>query len=140
LFLNGNPALEQDFRLKIEEDFFIGKIDRIDKIGKENIEILDYKTGRPNTKNSLADSEKLQLLIYHLALKKVFDLSAQKLTYHYLNNCSLVSFMPKDSEVESTEEGLAKRISTLKQSDFAPKPVFPQCNYCDFRDICSYRK
>jgi DNA helicase-2/ATP-dependent DNA helicase PcrA len=140
LFLNGSPALEQDFRLKVGEDFFIGKIDRIDEIGKENIEIFDYKTGKPNTKNTLADSDKLQLLIYQLALKRVFDLSTQKLTYHYLNNCSLVSFMPKDSEVESTEEGLAKRISALKQSDFAPKPGFPQCNYCDFRDICPYRK
>ncbi|MFA5746777.1 MAG: UvrD-helicase domain-containing protein [Candidatus Paceibacterota bacterium] len=140
LFLNGSPALEQDFKLKVGEDIFIGKIDRVDKNGNDSIEILDYKTGKPNTNKSLMPSDKLQLLVYHLALKSVFGISAQKLTYHYLNNCSMVSFMPKDEESESTEAEIAKRIANLKQSDFAPKPGFPQCNYCDFKEICPYRK
>lgn len=140
LFLNGSPALEQDFKLKVGEDIFIGKIDRIDKSGKDDIEIFDYKTGRPNTSSSLAPSDKLQLLVYHLALKSVFGLSAQKLTYHYLNDCSMVSFMPKGEESEATEAEIAKRIANLKNSDFAPKPGMPQCNYCDFKEICPYRK
>jgi len=140
LFLNGNPALEQDFKLKVGEDVFVGKIDRVDKSGKDSIEIFDYKTGRPNTSNSLMPSDKLQLLVYHLALKMVFGLSAQKLTYHYLNNSSMVSFMPKDEESENTEAEIAKRIANLKQSDFAPRSGMPQCNYCDFKEICPYRK
>lgn len=140
LFLNNNPALEQAFKLKIGEDSFIGKIDRIDKGEQESIEILDYKTGKPNTKKTLADFEKLQLLIYQLALKRVFGLSTKKLTYYYLNNCSFVSFMPKGDEAENTEKELARRIEAVKNSDFAPRPGFPQCNYCDFKNICPYRK
>jgi DNA helicase-2/ATP-dependent DNA helicase PcrA len=140
LFLNGSPALEQDFKLKVGEDIFVGKIDRVDKTCKDNIEIFDYKTGKPNTNKSLMPSDKLQLLVYHLALKSVFGLSAQKLTYHYLNNCSMVSFMPKDEESENTEAEIAKRIANLKQSDFAPRSGMPQCNYCDFKEICPYRK
>lgn len=140
LFLKGNPALETDFRLKIGEDFFVGKIDRIDISEKKEIEIFDYKTGKPNSKKNLVNFDKLQLLIYQLALKRNFSLSSRKLTYHYLNNCSFSSFEPKESEIESTEKELAERIKTIKQSDFSPKPGFLQCNYCSFMDICPFRK
>ena len=58
--------LEKLFKIKIGEDIFItGKIDRVDKIKNEGIEIIDYKTGRQPNENDLKKS--LQLSIYALA-------------------------------------------------------------------------
>ncbi len=45
-------------------------IDRIDDEGKGGMEIIDYKTGA--VKKSLGKDDKLQLMIYALAAKKVF--------------------------------------------------------------------
>jgi len=139
LFINGSPALEKDFHLKIGQDSFIGKIDRIDKISEDKVEILDYKTGNPNTKERLNSEDKLQLLIYQLAAKKVFNLSPFELTYHYLENNSRLSFSPKEGEIERTEKEILNRIKEIKNSDFSPVPGW-QCKFCDFKDICPYRK
>lgn len=136
LFLDDKPALEKIFKLKLNGDNFVGAIDRIDQ-NKGEIEILDYKTGNP--KDKLTPQDKLQLLIYQLVSFKVFNLTPSKLTYYYLDNGSQFSFMPSHKEIEKTEKDIIERIKRIKNSNFAPSPGI-QCNFCDFKDICPYRK
>ncbi|VVA43843.1 conserved hypothetical protein [Candidatus Roizmanbacteria bacterium] len=80
-------GLEKLFKIKISEDIFLtGKIDRIDKLNKNEIEIIDYKTGKKPSERELTKS--LQLTIYALAAhdknlfnKKFVDIN---LTFYYL--------------------------------------------------------
>ncbi len=139
LFLNSVPALEKDFSFKIENNIFKGKIDRIDKTREGKIEIIDYKTGKSPIGEKLEPDDKLQLLIYQLAAKEVFGLNSPKLTYSYLESGQNISFFPQENELEKTRIELKKRISEIKNSDFSPTPGW-QCHYCDFKEICPYRK
>ena len=135
--VGNEPALEKKFGLKLNGDYFIGAIDRIDVLDNDSVEIIDYKTGIP--KKSLAKEDKLQLLIYGLAVKRMFGLNPEKLTYYYLEDGSVRSFVAKEGEIEKTEKELKEMINRIKRSNFKPTPGW-QCSHCDFRDICPHRK
>lgn len=130
--------LEKGFTLKMGDVTVRGRIDRIDKI-KDGYEIIDYKTGKP--KDKLTWQEKRQLVLYQLAGEQCFDppIKVKKLTYHYLENNSMVSFECKEKDKEKLEQEILSTVEAIKQSDFAPTPGF-QCQYCDFKDICEFSK
>jgi len=136
LLINNELALEKSFQLKINGDIIIGTIDRIDEV-KGGVEIIDYKTGSP--KKTLTKEDKLQLLIYALASKKVLGLNPVKLTYYYLEDCSKASFNVKDEIIEKTELELKEIINKIKRSNFKPSSGW-HCQFCDFRDICVHKK
>jgi len=134
LFIEGKPALEQSFNLKINGNTVIGKIDRIDKKGGE-IELIDYKTG--TQKEKINSKEKEQLLIYQIAAEEVFGLKPQKLTYYYLDTGKRLSFLGKEKDKEKQRQKIISQIAKIKNSDFSATPGW-QCKFCDFKDICEY--
>lgn len=136
LFINNEPALEKSFNLKLNGDVFIGTIDRMDDLGS-GIEIVDYKTGSP--KANLSKEEKLQLMIYALAAKKVFNLNPVKLTYYYIEDGSFLSFEVSEEDILKTKEDVKELIQKIKRSNFKPSGGW-HCQYCDFKDICAHRK
>jgi len=136
LLINTEPALEKSFNLKLNEDVFIGTIDRIDDLGS-GVEIIDYKTGSPKT--SLGKDEKLQLMIYAVAAKKVLGLNPLKMTYYYIEDGSSMSFEMDEEDILKIEEDVKELIQKIKRSNFKPTPGW-HCQYCDFKDICAHRK
>ena len=124
--------LEMNFRLKLENDIIIGRIDRVDKN-----EIIDYKTGK--SKQKLSSDDKDQLLIYQIALKDILKNLPDKLTYYYLQDNKKVSFSSTEEQRSQLKDKLEKKIEDIKQSDFSPTPGW-QCKTCDFRDICEFKK
>jgi DNA helicase-2/ATP-dependent DNA helicase PcrA len=136
LLIDDEPALEKSFNLKLNGDVFIGTIDRIDKLGN-GVEIIDYKTGSP--KKTLAKEEKLQLMIYAVAAKKVLGLNPLRLTYYYLDDGTTCSFDIKDDDIDDTEVEIRDLLDKIKRSNFKPTPGW-HCQYCDFKDICAHRK
>ncbi|MBI2476874.1 UvrD-helicase domain-containing protein, partial [Candidatus Uhrbacteria bacterium] len=69
--------LEQAFVVHIDDIVCKGRIDRIDWC-EDGVEIIDYKTGSPKTRSSLASDDKMQLLLYQLAAQEILGLSPQK--------------------------------------------------------------
>ena len=140
--LQQNPPkplhLEKGFTLKLGDVTVKGRVDRIDAIDG-GVEIIDYKTGKPKTE--LEADDKRQLMIYQLAAERCFDppLKAVKLTYHYLENNSRVSFLGKPEELQSLIEQIQDTAARIRSSNFTPTPGF-MCRYCDFRDICEFRQ
>ncbi|MCK5044366.1 UvrD-helicase domain-containing protein [Candidatus Parcubacteria bacterium] len=134
LIIENEPALEQGFNLKINNDIFIGKIDRIDKIDN-GVEIIDYKTGKAAEKLNAADRE--QLLIYQMAAQEVLGLEPKKLTYYYLTEGKKLSFLGSKEETAKQKEKMMTKIEQIKKGDFSPTPGW-QCQFCDFKSICEY--
>jgi DNA helicase II / ATP-dependent DNA helicase PcrA len=129
--------LEKGFTLKIGDITVRGRIDRMDQVDG-GIEIVDYKTGKPKEKLSWQD--KRQLVLYQLACEQCFDppLIVKKLTYHYLDDNSTVSFEASvKDKVRLTAEFL-DTVEAIKKSDFSATPGF-HCSYCDFKGICEFK-
>ena len=121
---------------KLKDYTFKGQIDRIDEIEGDQVEIIDYKTGK--VKEKLSREEKEQLLIYQIAAEEVLGLKPKKLTYYFLDEGKEVTFDPME-EKEAFKEKLITQIEAIKRSKFEPTPGF-HCRYCDYKHICEYRK
>ncbi|MBT4857331.1 UvrD-helicase domain-containing protein [Candidatus Uhrbacteria bacterium] len=131
--------IEKGFTLKIGEVTVKGRIDRIDEI-EDGFEIVDYKTGSPKALEKIGWQEKRQLVLYALAAERCFDppLKITKLTYHYLEDNSLVTFEPKQKDIEKLQQEVLGTVARMKESDFKATPGW-NCKFCDFRDICEFR-
>ncbi len=131
-------ALEKLFKIKIAADIFLtGKIDRIDSINKNGVEIIDYKTGKKPDKHTL--TKNLQLTIYALAAndknlfnKKLGDIS---LTFYYLQKPEKISLKINEKNLIKTKEEIIKMVTEIRKNDFPASPG-KHCDFCSFKMIC----
>lgn len=132
--------LEQDFSLKIGgcDSTLKGRIDRVDEVNG-GVEIIDYKTGASKAEKGLTADDKRQLLLYQLAAEKVLGEHVVQLTYYYLEDGAKVSFVGSEKDKEKCEKTIKETVEKMSTSDFAAKPGW-HCTYCDFKDICEFRK
>ncbi len=145
LKINGNAALEMPFNLKIGGYTLYGVIDRIDELkgGPSSPDgssgrlcsIIDYKTGQSKDKLDLDAKE--QLLIYQIAAQEVLHLKPKELSYYYLDDGKIASFLGSETDLENQKSKIIEEIEKIKNSEFEPTPGW-QCQYCDFKDICDF--
>ncbi len=134
-----NPLfLEQDFTLKFGDVVLKGRIDRIDTF-EDGVEIIDYKTGSPKTEKTLKPEDREQLFLYQMAAIDVLGLNPKKLTYHYLEDNSDVSFIGTDDQLAELRQNIIDRVQAIRKSRFEATPGL-HCRFCDFADICEFRQ
>lgn len=130
-------GIEKAFRLKIGGEVLTGRIDRVDEVDG-GVAIVDYKTGE--AKERLTRDQRTQLLLYQLAAEEVLRLKPQKLTFYFFKNNQEISFLGSDKELAKLKTNISATIQKIKSSAFKPTPNPFICKYCDFREICEYRK
>jgi len=135
-------VLEGSFRIKVGNYAVRGRIDRIDKLNDGSIEIIDYKTGK--SKETLSTDDKQQLLLYQIAVQTLpqyrHEGDVSKLTFYYVNDDLRTSFVGKDKDIEKLQDKLLKTIEQIRSGDFGATPNPFVCQYCDFKEICEFRK
>lgn len=133
-------ALEQPFNWRIGEHSLGGKIDRMDVMPDGSVAIWDYKTGEPKGTDDLGAEDKEQLRIYQLAAEEK-GVRVSKLGYVYVRDMSVaeVSLLEGDKKT-AFREALLERMQSILMSKFEPSPSPFVCKYCDFRNICEFRK
>lgn len=133
-------GLEKSFLFPVNSSFDIkGRIDRVDKVDDQTLEIIDYKTGR--SVPSQADLENnLQLAVYYLAVHALWPaIERTTLTLHYLRPDTTISFTPDSSFKAQAESRLHAIVEALKISDFTPQ-AGNHCVHCSYRHICPLMK
>jgi len=131
--------LEKPFKIKIDNNLYlIGKIDRIDKINNQEIEIIDYKTGKKPEEKELKNNPQLIIYAWAASNKNFYNKPTNQinLSFYYLNKkIEKISFKKTEQEIIGFKEKLLKKINQIRQSDFSPK-VGPHCDFCPFKIIC----
>jgi DNA helicase II / ATP-dependent DNA helicase PcrA len=132
--------LEKPFDWSVGQHSIKGKIDRMDKRGNGSYAIVDYKTGRPKTTDNIEKSDKEQLWIYQIAMEDM-GLPITNLRYVYVltGDVAEVEILQGDAREKFRAEVL-KRMDEILLSKFEPEPSQFICKFCDFRNICEFKK
>src|SRR5205807_10572086 len=94
-------VIAQEKRFAIECDSgveLIGRMDQINRVAPGEVEVIDYKTGKP--KSETHAQKDLQLSIYALAAREMLDVTRAPLIYYNLQNHQCVSASPDEDHVQ----------------------------------------
>jgi DNA helicase-2/ATP-dependent DNA helicase PcrA len=130
-------ALEQEktFELPLDNNVIIkGRIDQINALGnKRDVEIVDYKTGRPKKD---ADANKdLQLSLYALAVKEILELEPVRLVFHYLQNNQRQETTRDAKQLDEAQRVVQEAAADIRAGEFPAKRGFV-CRNCAYKPIC----
>jgi DNA helicase-2/ATP-dependent DNA helicase PcrA len=125
---------EKAFELDLENNVIVkGRIDQINSLGRKDVEIVDYKTGKAK-KDSEANKD-LQLSIYAIAAKEIFELNPVRLVFHYLQDNKRQATTRSAKQLTEAQKIVQEVAAEIRAGQFAAKPGF-QCRSCAYRPIC----
>lgn len=125
---------EKPFELPLDHDVVItGRMDQINRIDGEAVEIIDYKTGKP--KDQKKTDENLQLSVYALAAEEVLELDPKRLVFYNLMTNEAVVTKRDAKALKELKEEIYETADLIRAGEFAARPSFV-CRWCDFKPIC----
>jgi DNA helicase-2/ATP-dependent DNA helicase PcrA len=125
---------EKPFEIPMEDDVLItGRMDQVNSLGGKDVEIVDYKTGKPR-KDAEAKKD-LQLSLYALAAKEIFEWNPARLVFHYLQN-NQVQVTTRDSkQLDEAQKIVQETAADIRAGEFSANPGFA-CRSCAYKPIC----
>ena len=131
-------AQEKSFELPMDNNVVLtGRMDQVNRLVPGEEEIVDYKTGKP--RDAQKAKKDVQLSVYALAAREVFDWNPAKLTLHYLQNNQAVSATRDEKQLKKVRADIQEAAADIRAGNFPAKPGFA-CKYCDFESICPARE
>jgi ATP-dependent DNA helicase UvrD/PcrA len=125
---------EKSFELPLEHSVVVlGRMDQVNRIGNGELEIVDYKTGRPRDEKAAAHD--LQLSVYALAAREIFDATPKRLVFYNLVTNEPVATTRDAKALAEAAQKIAEVADQIRAGEFSPKPGF-SCSYCDFKPLC----
>lgn len=126
--------LEKTFALPVENNVVLkGRIDQINSLGRGDVEIVDYKTGK--AKKETEARRDLQLSIYAIAAKEIFELNPARLVFHYLQDNSRQETTRGAKQLDEAQKIVQEAAADIRARSFPPKEGFI-CRSCAYRPIC----
>jgi len=125
---------EKGFELPLANNvILIGRMDQVNGLGRNDVEIVDYKTGKP--KKDVDANKSLQLSIYALAAKEIFEWNPVRLVFYYLLNNSLQVTTRDAKQIAAAEKIIQEVAADIRGREFAAKPGYA-CRTCAYQPIC----
>jgi DNA helicase II / ATP-dependent DNA helicase PcrA len=125
---------EKPFELPLDPNVVVfGRMDQINRLGPKEIEIVDYKTGNPKRDKQAKDS--LQLSLYALAAREVFELEAERLVFYNLTTNEAIATTRDTKALNKAKAIVAEVADEIRAGEFPARPGF-SCRYCDYEPIC----
>ncbi len=126
-------AAEAHFSLDLGDVVLEGRIDQINPLPGQSVELVDYKTGRPPLQKDADKS--LQLSVYALAARDQMHLNPTRLTFYSLTNNEAVRSVRTSKSLDQVLIEIRGVAEQIQKQLFPPKPGFA-CKYCDYELIC----
>lgn len=129
--------LETPFKVDFQNYTLAGKIDRIDRTGENQYEIVDYKTSKKLPSQESVDNN-LQLSLYRLGITNRWPnlkFDQVTLSLYFLKHGVKISTVRTEDQLEATKIKVSNIIADIEAKKFQPVPS-PLCDYCGYRNIC----
>jgi DNA helicase-2/ATP-dependent DNA helicase PcrA len=127
-------ALERRFTLELDNGVqVIGRMDQVNEVAEGEVEIVDYKTGKPRT---AAQAQKdLQLSVYAMAAREDLELEPVRLVYYNLQTNEVVSADRDEKSLHQVRGAIQEVAADIRAREFPVKPGFI-CKSCEYRFLC----
>jgi DNA helicase II / ATP-dependent DNA helicase PcrA len=125
---------EKAFELPLANDVILtGRMDQVNSLGRNHVEIVDYKTGKPRKESDARKN--LQLSIYALAAKEIFEWNPVRLVFHYLQTNQTQVTSRDSKQLDEAEKIVQEAAADIRAAQFPPNPGFI-CRSCAYKPIC----
>lgn len=125
---------ERHFDFRIGPHHLRGRVDRVDRLGEGEYELIDYKTSRPKTAEQLRDD--IQLSLYALAAREDWGLESSRQAYYYVLDDLIVPVARGERDGEAVKEIVLEVGEGVLAQEFEPTPSRAACSICDYRIVC----
>jgi ATP-dependent exoDNAse (exonuclease V) beta subunit len=127
--------LEKTFALPVENNVILkGRIDQINSLGnKRDVEIVDYKTGK--LKKDTDARKDLQLSIYAIATKEIFEWNPVRMVFHYLQDNQRQETTRDAKQLDDALRVVQETAADIRAGEFPARPGFI-CRNCAYKPIC----
>ncbi len=132
---DGEPVwLERSFQFRMGPHTLRGRVDRVDRLPDGGYELIDYKTGRPKSREQLRDD--VQLSLYALAAREAWDVESRAQSYLYVLDDQKVPVPSDDVDRDWIAETVLEVADGIRAQGFEPTPSPSVCAMCDYRIMC----
>lgn len=127
-------AQEKAFALPCENGVELtGRMDQINRISPGEVEIIDYKTGKPKSESQA--QKDMQLSIYALAARELLDVDPVRLIYYNLQDNHCVAASRDESQLQQLRATIQEVASDIRAGEFPARPGFV-CKNCEYGPLC----
>ena len=128
-------ATELRFKLDLPGDHAVlGRIDRVDVLPDNKLEVIDYKTSRRMPPQELVDKNE-QLAIYRLAADRLYPGFEVTTTLFFLGHDHGMSTLQSGEFLEETKDAILDAITSIELEEFEPNPG-GHCDWCSYQPQC----
>ena len=124
---------EKSFEFERGRTKLVGRIDQIHRLPSGEVELVEYKTGRPQTQKEADGSA--QLTLYADACRRVLGLPAPNLVLFNLATGERIRTARSEEQLQAFEQTIRQTAGAIRAGRFPARPGY-LCRYCDFRPIC----
>ena len=127
-------ALERRFTLELDNGVQVmGRMDQVNQVAPGEVEIVDYKTGKPRT---TAHAQKdLQLSVYAMGAREDLELEPVRLVYHNLQTNEVVAATRDEKALNQVRAAIQEVAADIRAREFPITPGFI-CKSCEYRFLC----
>ncbi len=131
--------IEKEFNFNLENNRITGRWDRIDAKGEDAV-IIDFKSSdiREQDRADKRAEDSLQLAIYALAYKEIFNVIPKYVELHFVESGLIGRFSVDERLFEKTAEKIKAAAAGIRGRIYGAKPSFYACNSCAFQYICPH--
>lgn len=126
--------IEQPFEIPTGGHILSGRIDRVDRIERDDYEIIDYKVATEVATQAEVDSD-LQLGIYGLAFKLTTG-KLPLLSFYFLPKNVKVTSQRTEREIFRIKSGLDSVVERLISGEHFEPQEGIECKWCDYKKYC----
>lgn len=127
--------IEKNISFKLAGVKSSGRIDRIDRLDGNKVEIIDYKTGKLKEQKDV--DKDLQTSIYALAVRETLGYEPEVLTLYFVEEGQRVSSHKTLEQIKEQVGKAEEVVEVMRSGDFTPTPG-KHCEWCDYKNLCPF--